>query len=64
MVKFHKGTKADFEKIKCQKKFYKVNDIYIDEFGDVYYCVEEIPEAGNEKKIDNNEKILYNINIE
>ena len=64
VVRFHKGTEANFQKIKSQGKFYRVKDTYIDEFGDIYYCVEEISEAGNEKKIDNKEKILYNINIE
>lgn len=67
-VTYHKGTKENFEKIKELKKFWKVTDIYIDEDGGIYYCIEDT--SVNDKKVskietefENNKKILYNINV-
>lgn len=67
-VTYHKGTQKSFEEIRHLKKFWKVTDIYIDEDGGIYYCVEEDPLNGSkvqkiETEFDNNEKILYNINV-
>ena len=67
-IRYFKGTQSSFEKIKSMKKFYKVTDIYLDEDGGIYYCVEEAPLNDTkiskiETEFDNNKKILYNINI-
>ena len=67
-VTYHKGTRDSFEEIKHLKKFWKVTDIYIDEDGGIYYCVEEAPLNDNkiqkfETEFDNNKKILYNISV-
>ena len=45
-VTYHKGTQKSFEEIRHLKKFWKVTDIYIDEDGGIYYCVEEDPLNG------------------
>lgn len=67
-VTYHKGTRESFEEIRHLKKFWKVTDIYIDEDGGIYYCVEEDPLNAikipkNEMEFENNKKILYNINV-
>ena len=67
-VTYHKGTRERFEEIRHLKKFWKVTDIYIDEDGGIYYCVEEAPlnsakVSQIETEFDNNKKILYNINV-
>ena len=67
-IRYFKGTQSSFEKIKSMKKFYKVTDIYLDEDGGIYYCVEEDPLNGTkiskiETEFDNNKKILYNISV-
>lgn len=67
-VTYHKGTRESFEEIRHLKKFWKVTDIYIDEDGGIYYCVEEPLQNTEgvsqiETEFDNNEKILYNINV-
>ena len=67
-VTYHKGTRESFEEIRHLKKYWKVTDIYIDEDGGIYYCVEEPLQNTEgvlqiETEFDNNEKILYNINV-
>ena len=67
-VTYHKGTRESFEEIRHLKKFWKVTDIYIDEDGGIYYCVEEPLQNTEgvsqiETEFDNNKKILYNINV-
>ena len=67
-VTYHKGTKESFEELRQMQKFQKVTDIYIGEDGGIYYCVEEDPLNGSkvqkfEMELENNKKILYNINV-
>lgn len=67
-VTYHKGTKESFEEIVQVQKFWKVTDIYISEDGGIYYCVEEPLQNTEgvsqiETELDNNKKILYNINV-
>jgi hypothetical protein len=46
-VTYHKGIQKSFEEIRHLKKFWRVTDIYIDEDGGIYYCVEEDPLNGS-----------------
>lgn len=67
-VTYHKGTRESFEEIRHLKKFWKVTDIYIDEDGGIYYCVEEPLQNTEgvsqiETEFENDKKILYNINV-
>ena len=43
MVRYYKGTQEQFEAIKDTQDFYKVEDIYVNKEGHLYFVIKEKP---------------------
>ena len=43
MIRYYKGTQEHFEAIRDTQEFYKVDDIYINKEGHLYFIIKDKP---------------------
>ena len=51
MIRYFKGTQEQFEMIKDTQEFYKVEDIYVNREGHLYFVIEDKPIKRNKVNI-------------